>query len=47
MGTLLVNLLLGTKMYDMTSVYQGFHEKIVREFDDYPFAIFIVRNSSL
>ena len=36
-GTLLANILLGSKMYDMTSGYQGFHAKIVREFVDYPF----------
>lgn len=28
-GTFLANLLLGTKMYDMTSGYQGFHRDIV------------------
>jgi len=28
-GTLLSNILLGTKMYDMTSGYQGFHREIV------------------
>jgi dolichol-phosphate mannosyltransferase len=36
-GTLLANFLLGTKMYDMTSGFQGFHAGIVREFIDYPF----------
>jgi dolichol-phosphate mannosyltransferase len=36
-GTLLANILLGTKMYDMTSGYQGFHAGIVKEFIDYPF----------
>ncbi len=31
-GTRLSNLLLGTKMYDMTSGYQGFHTTIVKKF---------------
>ena len=31
-GTILSNLLLGTKMYDMTSGYQGFHVSIVEKF---------------
>ena len=31
-GTMLSNLLLGTKMYDMTSGYQGFHSSIVEKF---------------
>ena len=31
-GTILSNLLLGTKMYDMTSGYQGFHSHIVAKF---------------
>lgn len=31
-GTILSNLLLGTKMYDMTSGYQGFHAHIVAKF---------------
>ena len=31
-GTILSNLLLGTKMYDMTSGYQGFHVNIVEKF---------------
>jgi dolichol-phosphate mannosyltransferase len=35
-GTLLSNLLLGTRMHDMTSGYQGFHSDIVRKFVDYP-----------
>lgn len=35
-GTYLSNLLLGTKMYDMTSGYQGFHAGVVRQFVDYP-----------
>ncbi len=34
-GTILANLLLGTKMYDMTSGYQGFHASIVKKFLDY------------
>lgn len=34
-GTLLSNLLLGTKMYDMTSGYQGFHADIVKKFLKY------------
>ncbi len=34
-GTLLSNLLLGTKLYDMTSGFQGFHANIVSEFVDY------------
>jgi dolichol-phosphate mannosyltransferase len=35
-GTLLANILLGTRMYDMTSGFQGFHAGIVRSFIDYP-----------
>jgi dolichol-phosphate mannosyltransferase len=35
-GTILANLLLGTKMYDMTSGYQGFHVNIVEKFVNYP-----------
>jgi len=31
-GTILSNLLLGTKMYDMTSGFQGFHASIVEKF---------------
>ncbi|MFZ4798728.1 MAG: glycosyltransferase [Bacteroidia bacterium] len=34
-GTILSNLLLGTKMYDMTSGYQGFHANIVEKFVEY------------
>jgi dolichol-phosphate mannosyltransferase len=34
-GTILSNLLLGTRMYDMTSGYQGFHISIVKKFLDY------------
>ncbi len=36
-GTLLSNVLLGTRMYDMTSGYQGFHREVVEKFVDYPF----------
>jgi len=36
-GTLLSNLLLGTKMYDMTSGFQGFHASVVKQFIDYRF----------
>ena len=35
MGTILSNTLLGTKMYDMTSGFQGFHAEIVQKFVDY------------
>jgi dolichol-phosphate mannosyltransferase len=31
-GTVLSNILLGTRMYDMTSGYQGFHAHIVKKF---------------
>lgn len=34
-GTILSNILLGTRMYDMTSGYQGFHADIVRKFVSY------------
>lgn len=34
-GTILSNLLLGTKMRDMTSGYQGFHAEIVEKFLNY------------
>jgi dolichol-phosphate mannosyltransferase len=34
-GTILSNLLLGTKMYDMTSGFQGFHADIVKKFTEY------------
>jgi dolichol-phosphate mannosyltransferase len=34
-GTFLSNCLLGTKMYDMTSGYQGFHANIVSQFVSY------------
>ena len=35
-GTILSNILLGTKMADMTSGFQGFHRKIVGQFLAYP-----------
>ncbi len=35
-GTILSNILLGTRMYDMTSGFQGFHSDIVRMFLKYP-----------
>lgn len=35
-GTLLSNLLLGTRLYDMTSGYQGFSAPVVRQFLAYP-----------
>ncbi|NNK96952.1 MAG: glycosyltransferase [Desulfobacterales bacterium] len=35
-GTLLANTLLGTKMYDMTSGFQGFHAGVVESFVNYP-----------
>jgi dolichol-phosphate mannosyltransferase len=34
-GTFLSNLLLGTKMYDMTSGYQGFHAAVAEKFVKY------------
>jgi dolichol-phosphate mannosyltransferase len=34
-GTILSNVLLGTKMYDMTSGFQGFHAEVVKKFADY------------
>jgi len=34
-GTILSNLLLGTRMYDMTSGFQGFHANIVEKFVEY------------
>jgi dolichol-phosphate mannosyltransferase len=34
-GTILSNLLLGSKMYDMTSGFQGFHANIVEKFVEY------------
>ncbi len=36
-GTLLSNVLLGTRMYDMTSGFQGFHRAVVEKFVDYRF----------
>lgn len=35
-GTTLTNVLLGTKLFDMTSGYQGFHLNVVEEFIDFP-----------
>ncbi len=35
-GTVLSNVLLGTRMYDMTSGFQGFHASVVKNFMDYP-----------
>lgn len=35
-GTVLSNLLLGTRMRDMTSGFQGFHRNIVEQFLQYP-----------
>ncbi len=35
-GTILANFLLGTKLKDMTSGYQGFHRRIVQCFINYP-----------
>lgn len=35
-GTVLSNLLLGTRLHDMTSGYQGFHLAVVKQFADYP-----------
>ena len=35
-GTVLANILLGTKLNDMTSGYQGFHRSIVAKFTSYP-----------
>lgn len=34
-GTVLSNLLLGTRLHDMTSGYQGFHRNVVFKFTDY------------
>ncbi len=34
-GTILSNVLLGTKMYDMTSGFQGFHAPVAQKFVDY------------
>ena len=35
-GTILANLLLGTKLYDMTSGFQGFHRDIIGKLLEYP-----------
>ncbi len=35
-GTFLANLMLGTKLHDMTSGYQGFTRNVVERFADYP-----------
>ena len=35
-GTTLANLLLGTKLFDMTSGYQGFHREIIGKLLQYP-----------
>lgn len=35
-GTLLANSLLGTKMYDMTSGFEGFHRSVLKRLMDYP-----------
>lgn len=37
LGTLLSNLLLGTKMYDMTSGFQGYRARIVKKFVEHDF----------
>lgn len=34
-GTILSNMMLGSRMYDMTSGYQGFHAPVVKKFLDY------------
>lgn len=34
-GTMLSNVLLGSRMYDMTSGYQGFHSNVVKQILDY------------
>ncbi len=36
-GTFLANILLGTKLKDMTSGFQGFHRDVVGNFINYPF----------
>lgn len=36
-GTILSNMLLGTKMFDMTSGYQGLHRDVVEKIIKYPF----------
>ena len=35
-GTILANLLLGTKLYDMTSGFQGFHRDVIGKLLQYP-----------
>jgi dolichol-phosphate mannosyltransferase len=35
-GTTLSNVLLGTRLFDMTSGYQGFHLNVVKEFIEFP-----------
>jgi dolichol-phosphate mannosyltransferase len=35
-GTVLSNIMLGTKLKDMTSGYQGFHRNVVKQFLNYP-----------
>ncbi|MFC2115739.1 glycosyltransferase [Bacteroidota bacterium] len=35
-GTVISNVLLGSRLFDMTSGYQGFHLNVVKEFIDYP-----------
>ncbi len=35
-GTTLSNILLGSRLFDMTSGYQGFHLNVVKEFTEYP-----------
>ena len=35
-GTLLSNILLGTRMYDMTSGFQGFHARVIERLLKYP-----------
>jgi len=35
-GTVLANILLGTKLKDMTSGFQGFHRDVVKQLIDYP-----------
>jgi dolichol-phosphate mannosyltransferase len=35
-GTILSNVFLGTKLFDATSGYQGFHARIVKQFVSYP-----------
>ena len=39
-GTVLSNILLGTKLHDMTSGYQGFHRDVVAKIINYPFKSF-------